>query len=307
MYLSLNKMRDFFRSITPQFILDWYRKVKKDRRNRKLHAQKNRGEIVTQKMLVTQLKGMGIKKGDVLLVHASLSKMGYVEGGPKTVVDALLEVVGEEGHLLMPNSPNASLQLDYIRNVAVFDVKESPSKLGAISEYFRKLPNVIRSEHPTEPVSCVGHNAMYFVKDHFGAITPYSRTSPFYRVAEQGGKILYIGVTLDNAGTSLHILEDAVENFVFPVYADEVFDVQVKRANGQIETMRTRVHNPEQSAKRKCDELIPLFEENGVLKHVMLGEAKTLLVQAKEMVDCMLEQYEKNGVTMYTPKGNKNS
>lgn len=300
-------MRNFIRSVTPQFVLNWYRKVKKNQRDRELHAQKERGHVVTKEMLVSQLKGIGIQKGDILLVHSSLSKMGYVEEGPKTVVDALLEAVGTEGHLLMPNSPNASLQIDYIQNLTVFDVNESPSKLGAISEYFRKLPTSIRSEHPTEPVSCMGPNATYFVNEHFGKMTPYGRTSPFYRVAEQGGKILYIGVTLDNAGTSLHTLEDAVEDFVYPVYLDEVFEVQVKRANGQVETMQTRVHNPEQSVKRKCDELIPLFEQKGVLSHVVIGEAKTLLIQAKEMYDCMLEEYENNGVTMYTPKGSMNS
>jgi aminoglycoside 3-N-acetyltransferase len=253
--------------------------------------------------LIKQFKKIGIKQGDVLLVHSSLSKIGYVENGPKDVVDALLEVVGSNGNLLMPNSPNASFQLDYIKELDVFDVAESTSKLGLISEYFRKLPDAVRSAHPTEPVSCIGPDAEYFVGHHFGNLTPYNLNSPFYRVAERKGKILYLGVTLDNAGTNLHTLEDAVPNFKFPVYYPEEFEVKMLFENGTVRTMKTLVHNPEQSKKRKCDGLIALFEEKGVLHKVKIGNAKSLLVDAKGMFDVMLEAYNEKGVTMYTPQG----
>jgi len=203
----------------------------------------------------------------------------------------------------MPNSPNAGMQLDYIRELDVFDVNNAPSKLGAISEYFRKLPNSIRSAHPTEPVSCIGEKSDYFVGEHFGELTPYTHKSPFYRVSEQGGKILYIGVTLDNAGTNLHTLEDEIDDFKYPVYYDEIFEIDVKLVSGEIKKMKTKVHNPEQSAKRKCDELIPVFKERGVLKEVTIGNAKSLIVEAKPFLELMIEEYQKSGVTMYTPKG----
>lgn len=296
-------MRNLLRKLTPSFLLNFYRNSKKRNKNAELQKQKKEGKVFSKKYLIQQLKKIGIEYGDTLLVHSSLSKIGFVENGAKDVVEALLEVVGESGNLLMPNSPNASFQLDYIQNLEFFDVANAPSKLGAISEYFRLLPDAQRSAHPTEPVSCIGPDTEYFVGHHFGNLTPYNENSPFYRVAERNGKILYLGVTLDNAGTSLHTLEDAVDDFIFPVYYPQEFEVKVLFNNRTLRSMKTLVHNPEQSKKRKCDGLIPLFEERGVLKKVKIGKANSLLVDAKGMFDLMLEEYNKNGVTMYTPKG----
>jgi aminoglycoside 3-N-acetyltransferase len=297
------KIRDLLRSLAPSFLLDAYRKKQKDNQRQLLQDQKSKGEVWTKSDLVDQLKSIGINDGDVLLVHSSLSKIGFIENGPKDFVDALLEVVGSEGHILMPNSPNVSFQLEYIQQLLVFDVQNEVSKLGAITEYFRKLPNAIRSEHPTEPVSCIGPNADFFVGNHFGNITPYNENSPFYKVSQMKGKILYVGVTLDNAGTNLHTLEDAIADFKFPVYHEQVFDVKVKSIDGTVKSMQTKVHNPVWSKKRQCDGLLPLFVQENVAKKVKIGHAETWLFDAEKMLDVMIESYRSNGVTMYTPKG----
>ncbi|MDX1651553.1 MAG: AAC(3) family N-acetyltransferase [Brumimicrobium sp.] len=296
-------MRNFIRSITPSFLLNLYRKYKKEQVRRALKKQALENKGWTEEQLLAQLRTAGIQENDTLLVHSALSKMGYVDGGAQTVVEALLKSVGKSGHLLMPNSPNASFQLDYIKHLEVFNVSEDASRLGAITEYFRKLPDAQRSCHPTEPVSCVGPRADYFVSGHFGELTPYTDKSPFYRVAEQGGKILMIGVTLDNAGTNLHTLEDAVDDFKFPVYFPEIFEVRIKSPDGSIDTMKTKVHDPVWSKKRRCDELIPLFEQAGCLKHVVIGNADSLLIDAREMLEVMIRSYREKGITMYTPQG----
>ena len=296
-------MKDLLRKLTPVFLLDYYRKSKKQKRINQLQVDKLKGDIFSKDDLLKAFKEIGIESGDTVLVHSSLSKIGYIENGAKDAVEAILEAVGASGNVLMPNSPNAQFQLEYIKQLDFFDVANSPSKLGAISEYFRKLPDAIRSAHPTEPVSCIGPDAAYFVKNHFGNLTPYNENSPFYKVAEKGGKILYLGVTFDNAGTSLHCIEDAVVDFKFPVYYSEEFVAHVKFVDGTINEMKTLVHNPEQSKKRKCDGLIPLLEEKGVLVKVKIGNADSLLVDAKGMMDTLLFEYKSNGVTMYTPKG----
>lgn len=297
------KLRDIFRSLSPAFLLDFYRKRKKAQQRQLLEQQKSAGQAWTKADFIRQLQSIGIQKGDTLLVHSSLSKIGYIENGPKDLVDALLETVSESGNVLMPNSPNASFQLDYIRSLEVFDVAKDASKLGAITEYFRKLPQAKRSEHPTEPVSCIGPDADYFTASHFGNLTPYNENSPFYRVSARKGKILYIGVTLDNAGTNLHTLEDAVPDFKFPVYYPEVFSVKVRSEDGTVREMQTKVHNPVWSKKRQCDGLIPFFESKGAVEKVKIGNAATLLFDAGKMLEAMLEGYEEKGVTMYTPGG----
>ncbi|MEO9533112.1 MAG: AAC(3) family N-acetyltransferase [Crocinitomicaceae bacterium] len=295
-------LKDFIRKCTPEFALNWNRKRKKAARNSALENQKLEGKSISKDQMLQNLKEIGIQKGDVLLVHSSLSRIGFLENGASTFIEALIEAVGPDGTLLMPTSPNNVYQLNYIRNTPFFDVLNSPSKTGKITEVFRTWPGSKRSLHPTEPVSALGKNADYFIKDHFNQLTPYNEKSPFYKVSEQKGKILYVGVTLAMAGTNLHTLEDAVE-FKYPVYYPETFEFEVLDESGKRLKVKTKVHDPEWSKKRKCDDLIPLFESKGVLEKVKIGEAETLLVDAAGFLSVMIEEYEKNGVTMYTPKG----
>lgn len=295
-------LRDFVRKSTPSFLLNWNRGRKKKKRNRELQGQASSKTSITKDQLIDNLRSIGIKSGDILLVHSSLSKIGHLKEGPKTLVDALIEVVGPEGNILMPTSPNNVYQLNYIRNTPSFDVLNTPSKTGKITEYFRTLPDTIRSIHPTEPVSAWGPRAEFFTKDHFGQLTPYNEHSPFAKVSQEGGKILYIGVSLDMAGTNLHTLEDAVD-FKFPVYYPDIFEFKVINDQGVETLIKTKVHDPEWSKKRKCDELIPMLQAEGALSKVKIGEADTLLVDAKKFLSTLIEKYEQEGITMYTPKG----
>lgn len=295
-------LKNFVRRLTPKPILDWNRRRKKRNRDTELEQQRKSENSISKEDLIKDLRMIGIKEGDILLVHSSLSKIGFLDEGPKTLIDAILEVIGPEGNLLMPTSPNNVYQLNYIRNTPFFDVLNSPSKTGAITEYFRTMPGVIRSLSPTEPVSAIGPRAVEFTKDHFNQLTPYNEHSPFYKVSENGGKILYIGVTLSMAGTNLHTLEDALE-FKFPVYYPEVFEIEVVDENQLKHKVKTKVHDPVWSKKRKCDDLIPMFEEEGALTKVKIGQAETLLVDARKFFDTMIKKYNEEGITMYTPKG----
>jgi aminoglycoside 3-N-acetyltransferase len=245
---------------------------------------------------------MGVQPGDVLLVHASMGAMGYLEDGPATAIEALMEVLGPTGTLVMPSSPVKALQLDHARSAPTFDVRHTPSAMGALSEYFRTMPGVQRSLHPTEPVCAWGQHAAFLIQHHHLQPTPYTADSPWGRVASLQGKILYVGVTLANAGTSLHVLEDAVP-FKFPVYHHERFDLQVVDAQGERMVVNTAVHNPAWSVQRRCDELIPWFERQGVLQHVRWGEAECLFLNADAMLRSMIAGYEQSGITMYTPHG----
>ena len=57
---------------------------------------------VSKSDIIQSLKELGLRQGDIVLVHSSLKSFGYVEGGADTVIDAFLEVVGETGTLVMP-------------------------------------------------------------------------------------------------------------------------------------------------------------------------------------------------------------
>ena len=164
------------------------------------------------------------------------------------------------------------------------------------------MDGTLRSGHPTEPVAVNGPDAAWYCQNHENDRTPYDKNSPFYKLTEKEGTILYVGVTLANAGTSLHLMEDAVPDFKFPVYANEEFEMRVVN-KGSEKTIKLKVHNPEQSKKRRCDELLPLFERDGVTRKERIGNAPTWVFDAKLMLEWMIKEYETKGVTMYTPHG----
>jgi aminoglycoside 3-N-acetyltransferase len=303
-FLYLRTMALKWKSLVPTFLKEMFRSLKRKKRQAALLNQQQSGQGLTQAELKQSVLNAGILPGDHLMVHASLSKMGFIEGGADTVVEVLKECVGADGLILMPTSPIARLQLDYVSANPSFDVLNTSSAMGKVSEVFRTSDGVVRSYHPTEPVAAWGAQAYEYIKDHTNKNTPYHWDSPYGKLIQHGGKILYIGVTLDNAGTHLHTLEDAVDVGV-PVYYAQEFRLPVRDYEGKELIITTKVHNPEYSKKRRCDELLPMFLREGVYREVYIGKAKTLVFDAKKMFDVMVSAFTDRGVTMYNPEGNE--
>ncbi|MBR6784426.1 MAG: AAC(3) family N-acetyltransferase [Clostridia bacterium] len=148
---------------------------------------------------------LGIEKGDTLLVHSSLRSLGGATA--KEVVDGLLAAIGEEGTLVFPT-------LSYMNcnpNNPFFDYFETKSNVGYLPEYFRtSVKGVVRSMCPTHSCAALGKNAEYVVSGHRLDNTPCGANSPFRRIKELGGKILFIGCGM-NCNTSMHAIEELSE------------------------------------------------------------------------------------------------
>ncbi len=299
-------MKAAFLRIIPEFILVFLMRLKKYFRNRTLNSQKKLHHTLSKQDIIYELKKAGINNGDHILLHCALSKIGYINGGALTLIDALIETIGEEGNLLMPAFPATGRNKDYLSNNPIFDIRNTPSQMGIVSETFRNMVGVQRSLHPTDSICAFGKDAEYLTNTHFNNISPYNENSPFRKLCTIKGKILMLGTTLNGACTNLHTLEDAVD-FKFPIYDEKVFTVKMIDYNGEVKTMETKVHNPIWSAKRNCDALNPIFEKEGVLINCIIGQAKCMLLDADKMLKVMVEYYNKYGVTMYTPYGDNNS
>lgn len=156
--------------------------------------------------IAADLAALGVRPGEALLVHASLASMGWVEGGPETVVAGLLRALGPDGTLAMP-----ALSYDYVgaRNPA-FDVRFTPSCVGAIPEHFRLRDGTRRSIHPTHSVCAAGPAAQALLGEHALDRTPCGPHSPFRRLRDLGGRILFLGCGL-RPNTSMHGVEEVVE------------------------------------------------------------------------------------------------
>ncbi len=170
----------------------------------------------TQETLVRDLRGLGVEPGDVLWVHSSLKSLGPVEGGAATVVAALEQALGPDGLLLMPSFNLVSGGREArARN---WQIDTTPSTVGWITEYFRRMPGTVRSDHYSHSVAARGRNAAAFVGEHRareGMISPwdfepwgytYGSRSPMLKACDVGGKILMLGVDYHSA-TYLHVVE----------------------------------------------------------------------------------------------------
>ena len=178
------------------------------------------GAPVTVDSLVADLRALGVEPGGTLLVHSSLSRLGWVSGGAHAVVLALLKVVGEDGTLVMPthsgslsdpkgwvNPPVPPSWWEDIRDsMPAYDPALTPTRvMGAIVECFRHVPGVIRSDHPSDSFAACGPNAEAIVAGHqlaFGL----GDHSPLARIYDAGGRVLLLGVGHAN-NTSLHLAE----------------------------------------------------------------------------------------------------
>lgn len=157
----------------------------------------------------TNLVNLGLDEGDKVLVHSSLRSLGYLPDAAKTVTNAFLEVLGKDGTLLMPALSYSSVT----KENPSFDWELTPSCVGGLSEYFRTRTGAIRSIHPTHSVCALGKDSTYFTESHFNDRTPVGKNSPFFRLKEANGKVLFLGCGL-KPNTSMH----GVEELVVPPY-----------------------------------------------------------------------------------------
>jgi aminoglycoside 3-N-acetyltransferase len=290
-------LRNYIKQFTPSFLLEWYRSLKSAKREKEREALREKGEVLTAETFRKVLIEQGVNEQNDVMVHSSLSKLGYVEGGAETVVNVLTDLLGKQGNLLMPSFPVIGFNYDFVKTKPVLDVKNTASKMGIITEVFRLRPEVKRSMHPTDPVCVYGKDADWYVKDHFGQLTPYNANSPFKKLVDRKGKILLLGVKLETV-TNFHTPEDAIPDFKYPVYHQEEFELEVIDENGKQLKMRSKVHNPEMSKRRRCNDMEEPFLKAGVMKKFNIGQAVCYLIDAAKMHHWLVENYGE-GVTIY--------
>jgi aminoglycoside 3-N-acetyltransferase len=65
-------------------------------RHRKMRAEELRASrpLITKSGLRSGLESLGINSGDAVMLHSSLKSIGFVDGGPRTMLEALIEAVG---------------------------------------------------------------------------------------------------------------------------------------------------------------------------------------------------------------------
>jgi aminoglycoside 3-N-acetyltransferase len=157
--------------------------------------------MLTKAEFLEQLSLIGVREGMDLLVHSSLRRVGPIEGGADTIIDALLEALGPDGTLMMSTVSGSVTPAQ-----PVFHVTYTPSTVGALTNVFRQRPGAIRSLHPVHSIAAFGPKAEFFTAGHLRTRTPWSPDSPYGKLMRNHGTLLFLGTNF-SANTCLHALE----------------------------------------------------------------------------------------------------
>lgn len=253
----------------------------------------------TIKSLRSELASLGVRPGMVLLVHSSMSALGWICGGPVAVIQALQEVLGPDGTLIMPSytggltdpknwrhPPVPEDWKDTIRaETPAFDPHRTPTRqMGQIAETFRTWPDVVRSSHPHCSFAALGPKARRILDEH-QLENALGEGSPLARIYELEGWVLLLGVGFAN-NSSLHLAEyrasfpgKSYENNGAPMIVD---------GRRQWVTVRDIVLNE--------DDFLPIGEqftkEAQVVKEGKIGEGAALLMPQRKLVNYAVEWME---------------
>jgi len=253
---------------------------------------------------ITSLKSdfmaLGVKPGDIIIMHSSLSKIGWTVGGSVAVIKAITEILTPEGTLVMPtftgdnsepsdweHPPVPKTWWDTIRNeMPAFDPKITPTRgMGIIVETFRNWPGVSRTNHPISSFAAWGKRANYILDNH-DLEADLGEETPLSRLYELNGFILLLGVTHEN-NTSLHLAEYRSE---FPGKKHNITGsaMMVNNQRKWVEWKEIDL-NPDDFEQLGVD-----YESSIDYQLGKVGEANARLISLRSIVDFAIEWLPKN-------------
>ena len=246
--------------------------------------------MLSLSQLVDNFRALGAGAGDTLLVHSSYKSLGGVDGGSQTVIDALLEVLGEEGTLVMP-----TFNFDFCKG-AGWDIRETPSQMGFMTNLARLDPRATRVFHPIYSFAVIGKHAQAF-----GALrdkSSYGANSAFAKLRELDGKIMVIGLSYNDSMTFFHHIEEmeGVDYRYLKDFTGKITDWEGKTYE---DTYQMLVRNLEMGVQTMVNPMGALLEEAEIIKSRKIGEADVKLMKANEVYDFTVKEMKRDPHLLY--------
>jgi aminoglycoside 3-N-acetyltransferase len=232
----------------------------------------------------------GVESGDFLLVHSSISrtlrhlKAAGEPSSPEVLLDSFLEAVGPEGTLLFP-----LFNFDFTQGHA-FDIRSTPSQMGALTEAARARRDVVRTGHPIYSFAALGKQAGLF--KGLANLSGYGPDSPFATLHELRGKVAVLDLPDQHSMTFYHYVEESrgVDYRFHKWFEGEYVDAA---GVGSIRRFSIFVRNTDAGVRTCVDPMGELLWERGLYRGdrpstgagLRTIEAKALFDAVREVID----------------------
>ncbi len=250
--------------------------------------------FATRTDLASDLRALGLGRGDAVLVHGALAKIGTMIDGPDTLVAALLDVVSPGGTVLAHTGWNALyeelLDVDgrvprrWRKHIPPFDPRSSRADRthGALAECVRTWPGAVRSGSPRASVAAIGARAEWFTANH--PVNPgYGPDSPFARLVEAGGKVAMLGAPVETMTLLRHAEHLADLEHKTVVHWEAPFATPDGVVWRLIEELDTGAEITGQDTRSTFATIVSDFVGTGGGHTGFVGEAVSFVAEAREI------------------------
>lgn len=236
----------------------------------------------------------------ILMVHSSINNlMPCYKGSPKVLLDLLLRFAEENNiTLVMPtfsffNSTEETI--GYFKN-HIFDVKKTISRMGLITELFRRKEGVYRSLHPTHSVSAYGPMASELTKNHHLSDTICGSGTPFEYMANNDTVILGIGTRPFRVLTQLHSAEHIMGK-EFPVQIAISNKMEIPCIDSDGKTIPVKVNFEDGKISRKSRYILKIIRGEGLIEWKY--KCANMFISSAKYINEQVKFYANNGITIY--------
>ena len=177
--------------------LSLYIRKKKQKVEKLLYTKK-----YTADDIIHVMEKCGVNPGHPLIIHSAMGSLYNYVGTADELIDKIIDYLGPDGTLCMPAYPQNKFD-----DTQVFDVRNTPSAAGYLTEVFRRRAGVKRSLNQLHSVCAIGRDADLITGEHHLSKTCFDEHSPYFIIGQLGGYSMSIGMPKWFVGTGEHVCE----------------------------------------------------------------------------------------------------
>ena len=251
----------------------------------------------------SQLINFGLKKGDILVLHASFDKLKKTGKSPNDIINNLLSLVGEKGTLVMNSSrlfPEETIKNDYINSefnneTVLYDLKKSRVWTGVLPHFMLKHNDSKVSRFPINPVVAIGYHSNQMIENNIceDFSSSCGENSSWKYCVDKNALVVGLGTDLTHSLTILHVAEELMGS-KWPIdnwFRKRKFRVIDKDFDKIISVKERRpkwgaMHFAERTL---CKDLL----SSGILNTINIDGVILQVLRAKDLIDFLNSKNEK--------------